>query len=90
MREILNDIQAGKVTHELLPWVPSSQRLRVVAESMEVEEPSLTVMNAAGRAFDWWPKSPISILTPTWLSASVHELNPLSGDRAPRIFLSPT
>lgn len=59
MRQILNDIEAGKVTDELRRrGVPPSQRLRVVVESIETEEPSLTAMNAAGRAFDWLAEEP--------------------------------
>jgi hypothetical protein len=59
MRHILNDIEAGKVTDELRRrGVPPSQRLRVVVESMEAEDPSLTAMNAAGRAFDWLAEEP--------------------------------
>ena len=43
MRQILNNIQAGKVSDELRRrGIPSGQRLRVVVESMDMEEPSLT------------------------------------------------
>ena len=59
MRQILNDIEAGKVTDELQRrGIPLTQRLRVVVESIEAEEPSLTAMNAAGRAFDWLADEP--------------------------------
>ena len=59
MRHILSDIQAGKVTDELQRrGVPPSQRLRVVVESIEAEELSLTAINAAGRAFDWLAEEP--------------------------------
>ncbi len=59
MRQILNDIEAGKVTDELRRrGVRPGQRLRVVVESIEAEEPSLTGMNAAGRAFDWLAEEP--------------------------------
>ena len=38
-----------------IPW---SQRLRVVIESIEAEEPSLTAMNDAGGAFRWLADEP--------------------------------
>jgi len=59
MRQILNNIQPGKVSDELrrrgIPW---GQRLRVVVESMDMEEPSITGINAAGGAFDWLAEEP--------------------------------
>ncbi len=59
MRQILNDIEAGKVTEELRRrGVPPHQRLRVVVESIEAQEPSLTAVNAAGGAFDWLAEEP--------------------------------
>jgi hypothetical protein len=59
VRQILNDIEAGKVTDELRRrGIPPRQRLRVVVESIEAEEPSLTAMNAAGGAFDWLAEEP--------------------------------
>jgi hypothetical protein len=59
MRQILNDIEAGKVTDELRRrGIPSGQRLRVVVESIEADEPSITAMNAAGGAFDWLAEEP--------------------------------
>lgn len=59
VRQILNDIEAGKVTDELQRrGIPLRQRLRVVVESIEAEEPSLTAMNAAGGAFDWLAEEP--------------------------------
>lgn len=59
MRQILNDIEAGRITDELRRrGIPSSQRLRVIVESIEMGEPSLTVINAAGGAFDWLADEP--------------------------------
>jgi hypothetical protein len=59
VRQILNDIEAGKMTDELRRrGIPPRQRLRVVVESIEAEEPSVTVMNAAGGAFDWLAEEP--------------------------------
>jgi hypothetical protein len=59
MRHVLNDIEAGKVTDELRKrGIPSAQRLRVVAESIEADEPSLTAINAAGGAFHWLANEP--------------------------------
>ena len=59
MRQILNDIEAGRVSDELQRrGIPSGQRLRVVVESIAAEEPSLTAINAAGGAFDWLAEEP--------------------------------
>jgi hypothetical protein len=59
MRQILDDVEAGKVTEELRRrGIPSAQRLRVVAESIEPEEPSITAANAEGGAFDWLAEEP--------------------------------
>jgi hypothetical protein len=59
MRQILDDIEAGKVTAELKRrGIPSKQRLRVVVESIGTDEPSLTAMNAMGGAFDWLADEP--------------------------------
>jgi hypothetical protein len=50
MRQILNDIEAGKVTDELRRrGIPPGQRLRVVVESIEADEPSITAMNRGRR-----------------------------------------
>jgi hypothetical protein len=58
MRQVLNDIEAGKVSDELQRrGIPSAQRLRVVVESIDVD-PSLTAINAAGGAFDWLAEEP--------------------------------
>jgi hypothetical protein len=59
MRQILNDIEAGRVTDELRRrGIPSRQRLRVVVESIDTDELSLTAINAAGGAFDWLAEEP--------------------------------
>lgn len=59
MRQILNDIEAGMLTEELRRrGIPAGQRLRVVVESIEPDEPSLTAMNAGGGAFDWLADEP--------------------------------
>jgi hypothetical protein len=59
MRQILNDVEAGKVTDELRRrGIPLRQRLRVVVESIDTDEPSLTTMNAMGGAFDWLAEEP--------------------------------
>jgi len=55
----LNDIEAGKLADELRRrGIAPAQRLRVVIESIETEEPSITAMNAAGGAFDWLAEEP--------------------------------
>jgi hypothetical protein len=38
--------------------IPPGQRLRVVVESIETEESSITGMSAAGGAFDWLAEEP--------------------------------
>jgi hypothetical protein len=59
MRQILNDVEASKVSEELRRrGIPPAQRLRVVVESIDVAEPSLTAINAAGGAFDWLAEEP--------------------------------
>jgi hypothetical protein len=59
MRQILNDIEAGKVTEELRRrGIPARQRLRVVVESIEGEELPITAINAAGGAFEWLAEEP--------------------------------
>jgi len=59
MKQILNDIEAGQVTDELRRrGIPPRQRLRVVVESIDTDEPSLTAINAAGGAFNWLAEEP--------------------------------
>jgi hypothetical protein len=59
MKQILNDIEAGKVTDELRRrGIPPRQRLRVVVESIDTDEPSLTAINAAGGGFNWLAEEP--------------------------------
>ena len=59
MRQILNDVEAGRVTDELQRrGIPSRQRLRVVVESIDADEPSITTMNAVGGAFNWLAEEP--------------------------------
>jgi hypothetical protein len=54
MRQVLSDIQAGKLTEELKRrGIPPEQRLRVVVESLEDESLPITAINAAGGAFAW-------------------------------------
>jgi hypothetical protein len=59
MRQVLSDIQAGKLTEELRRrGIPAEQRLRVVIESLEEESLPITAINAVGGAFDWLEKEP--------------------------------
>lgn len=59
MRQILNDIEAGKLADELRRrGIAPGQRLRVVIESIKTEDPPITAMNAAGGAFDWLAAEP--------------------------------
>jgi hypothetical protein len=59
MKQVLNDVEATEVSEKLRRrGIPPRQRLRVVVESIETEEPSITEMNAAGGAFDWLAEEP--------------------------------
>jgi hypothetical protein len=59
MKHVLKHIEAGKLTDELQRrGIPLHQRLRVVIESIDGEEPSLTAVNTAGGAFDWLAVEP--------------------------------
>jgi hypothetical protein len=59
MRQVLNDIEAGKLAEELRRrGILPSQRLRVVVESIDDDGLPMTAINAAGRAFDWLADEP--------------------------------
>ncbi len=59
MRQVLNDIEAGKLAEELRRrGIPAGQRLRVVVESIEDDGLPMTAINAAGGAFDWLAGEP--------------------------------
>jgi hypothetical protein len=59
MRQILNDIEAGKLADELARrGIPPERRLRVIVESLEDANLPITAMKAAGRAFDWLADEP--------------------------------
>lgn len=59
MRQILNDIESGKLADELRRRaIPPDQRLRVLIESVEDDGLPMTAINAAGGAFDWLAEEP--------------------------------
>lgn len=59
MREILNDIPAGKLTDELARrGIPPQRRVRAVVESLDNDELPMAALNAAGGAFDWLANEP--------------------------------
>jgi hypothetical protein len=59
MRQVLSNIEAGKLTEELKRrGIPSHQRLRVVVESLEDDPLPITAINAAGGAFAWLAEEP--------------------------------
>ncbi len=59
MREVLNDIEAGKLAEELRKrGVEPSQRLRVIVETIENDDLPITAMNALGGAFGWLAEEP--------------------------------
>jgi hypothetical protein len=58
MRQILNGVEAGKVSEELRRrGIPAHQRTHFV-ESIDGEAPSITEINAGGGAFDWLADEP--------------------------------
>jgi hypothetical protein len=59
MRQILHDVEAGEVSEELRRrGIPPRQRLRVLVQSIDLDEPSVTAINAAGGAFGWLAEEP--------------------------------
>lgn len=59
MRQVLHDIEAGKLTDELRRrGISPNQRVRVVVEAVDDDEPPITALNAAGGAFDWLADEP--------------------------------
>ena len=59
MRQVLNDIEAGRLADELARrGIPPERRLRVIVESLDDDDLPMTAMNAAGRAFDWLADEP--------------------------------
>jgi hypothetical protein len=59
MRQVLNDIEAGKLADELTRLgVKPSQRLRVTIEDVECDDLPITDMNASGGAFHWLAEEP--------------------------------
>ena len=59
MRQVLKDIEAGKLTEELgRRGISPNQRLRVVVESLDEDDLPITAMNDAGGAFDWLADEP--------------------------------
>ena len=59
MRQILDDIEAGKLTEELARrGIPPGRRLRVIVESLDDDQIPIAAINAAGGAFDWLADEP--------------------------------
>ena len=59
MRQVLHDIEAGKLTDELRRrGISPNQRVRVVVEAVDDDEPPITALNAAGGAFEWLADEP--------------------------------
>lgn len=59
MRQVLSDIEAGKLTEELKRrGIPPHQRLRVTVESIDDDALHMTAVNASGQAFDWLADEP--------------------------------
>lgn len=59
MREILNDIEVGKLADELARrGIPPERRVRAIVESLDDDELPMAALNAAGGAFDWLAHEP--------------------------------
>ena len=59
MRQIIENVEAGRVTDELRRrGIAPTQRVRVVVEGIPDDEPSMTAINAQGGAFDWLSEEP--------------------------------
>jgi hypothetical protein len=59
MRQVLSNIEAGKLSDELQRrGIPSTQRLDVVVESVAEDLVPITRINEAGRAFEWLKEEP--------------------------------
>ncbi|HEX4080867.1 MAG TPA: hypothetical protein VHX61_18550 [Rhizomicrobium sp.] len=59
MRQVLNNVEAGKLTEELARrGVPPDRRRRVIVESLEDDDLPITAINAAGVALDWLADEP--------------------------------
>lgn len=54
MRQVLDDIEVGRLTEELRRrGVSPTQRVRAVIETVDEEGPLISAINAHGGAFDW-------------------------------------
>lgn len=59
MRQILSDIEAGKLTEELKRrGIPPHQRVRAIVESIDEDALPMTAINASGHSFDWLADEP--------------------------------
>ena len=59
MRQVLTDIEAGKLADELKRrGIKPGQRLRVTVETIESDDLPITAINASGHAFDWLAEEP--------------------------------
>lgn len=59
MRQVLKDIEAEKLPDALRRLgIQPKQRLQVIVETDQDDEPDITAMNAEGGAFDWLVEEP--------------------------------
>lgn len=59
MRQVLENIEAGRLTDELRRrGVAPTQRVRAVIETVPDDEPSITAINAQGGGFAWLADEP--------------------------------
>ncbi|WP_029014512.1 hypothetical protein [Niveispirillum irakense] len=59
MRQVLKDIEAEELPDALRRLgIQPKQRLQVIVDTDQDEEPDITAMNAAGGAFTWLDEEP--------------------------------
>ena len=59
MKQVLENVEARRVTDEIVRrGVPAHQRLRVIFETIGLEDLPMTQINADGGAFDWLSSEP--------------------------------
>lgn len=59
MRQVLKDIEAEQVPDALRRLgITGKQRLLVIVETKEDDDPPMTAINAAGGGFDWLADEP--------------------------------
>jgi hypothetical protein len=59
MKQVLENIEAGKLTEELARrGIAPTQKVRAVVESLETDDLPMAAINASSGAFDWLADEP--------------------------------